>query len=649
MRYFRTGKVIAATMLLGLTACGAVNVPDTELKAAVAELTYETPIFTAADRKSPVSAYVMANGASRAQIAPDGDFIALSSSKSGESQLYVGGPDGSNLRQVTDGAGISFFDILPSGDILYGADNNGDERENYFLYDSAAGRSKLILPATEKGYRRYGGVSGNGKTIAFASTERNGLDFDIYLMELEEGNPKRIYEGKYGNFVQAVNRDASQLIVSETVGEDSDKIFRLDTKTGERLVLSDPTPRANHVDAGVFMQHNGPVVLASNKGAEFKSVRFLASLLKYPSYGIREEVLLEVDGADVESIEVCGLITINRDGFSELAIWNFYPPGAEPKIVTGLPKGVYTVDCKRGKAVIRVSGPDTPGDVYALDLEDPTPQLIYASDYGALDKASLIAPTSMRMSARDGVEVQGLLYQPKLDSDVKPPVVFMVHGGPVAQARPSYNPTVQYLLSRGIAVFQTNVRGSTGFGRTYTTLDDRRKRLDSIRDLVDMLESEALAARVDTDRAAVMGGSYGGYAVNAVLSEYPDAFVAGVSLYGVADWVTALEVASPALKASDLIEYGNIEDQAWRDFYTEQSPIRNADKIKVPVLFSHGGMDPRIDISETETMVRALRANGIDAPFIRIPDEGHGWRKLDNRLYYQRRQAEFLEEVFGVE
>ena len=115
-----------------------------------------------------------------------------------------------------------------------------------------------------------------------------------------------------------------------------------------------------------------------------------------------------------------------------------------------------------------------------------------------------------------------------------------------------------------------------------------------------------------------------------------------------ADWVTALEVASPALKAADLIEYGNIEDPEWRAFYTQQSPIRNADKIKVPVLFSHGAMDPRIDISETETIVRVLRANGIEAPFIRFPDEGHGWRKLGNRLYYQRRQSEFLEEIFGL-
>ena len=155
--------------------------------------------------------------------------------------------------------------------------------------------------------------------------------------------------------------------------------------------------------------------------------------------------------------------------------------------------------------------------------------------------------------------------------------------------------------------------------------------------------------RVDMDRAAVAGGSYGGYMVNAVLALYPDTFAAGVSLFGVADWVTALQIASPALQASDRIEYGDIREQKWIDYYTENSPIRLADQIKVPVLFSHGVQDPRIDIYETEVMVKPLRANGIDAPYIRIEDEGHGWRKLSNRLFYYRAQAEFLEKVFEAD
>jgi dipeptidyl aminopeptidase/acylaminoacyl peptidase len=137
--------------------------------------------------------------------------------------------------------------------------------------------------------------------------------------------------------------------------------------------------------------------------------------------------------------------------------------------------------------------------------------------------------------------------------------------------------------------------------------------------------------------------------VNAVLAEYPDAFAAGVSLFGVADWVTALEVASPALKASDRIEYGDITEARWREFYENNSPINKADRITAPVLYSHGVMDPRIDIAETETMVKALRENGVEAQFVRIPDEGHGWRKLKNRLFYFRREAEFLREQLAAD
>ena len=126
------------------------------------------------------------------------------------------------------------------------------------------------------------------------------------------------------------------------------------------------------------------------------------------------------------------------------------------------------------------------------------------------------------------------------------------------------------------------------------------------------------------------------------------AFKAGVSLFGVADWVTALEIASPALKAADRIEFGDITEPKWKDFYKVNSPIRKADQITVPVLYSHGVMDPRIDIAETEVMVTTLRGNGVEAPFIRIPDEGHGWQKLSNQLFYYRQQAEFIERVLEL-
>lgn len=630
-----------------LSACSAEVSPPV-IDEPLRPLTFMAPESSDADYDSPVAPYVLARGAGPSRISPDGAVIATRLSLTGDRQLYVMDANAddphSTLTQITFGSGITFFKFSPTGALIYGADNNGDERENYWMVsrvDGVWGEPRLILPATEQGFRQFGDFTGDGATIVYSSTERNGADFDIYKADVATGDATLVYEGVLGNYVQAVAPDGSTAIISEAVGEDSDKLFVLDLETGVRTVLSDPTPRANHTDAGVEYLSADRVLLATNRGGEF------AALTQFDLDGRELGIpFVPTVDTDVDGYSVCGsstVFTVNQDGFSQTRVIG---PKDGNVIIDGLPMGVHSVDCSGDIALIRVTASNVPGDLYRVDLETLESRRIFSSDYEGLDSASLILPESIRMQASDGVEVQGLLYLPQ-NTTAKPPVVFMVHGGPTAQSRPGWNGTVQYLLSRGIAVFQPNVRGSTGFGRTYVTLDDQKKRLDSVRDLVDMLAYLETDGRVDTSRAAVMGGSYGGYMVNAVLADYPDAFDAGVALFGVGDWVTALEVASPGLKASDIIEYGDITDPAWRDFYAEISPIAKADNIRVPVLYSHGAMDPRIDVAETEVMVRALRENGIRADYVLIPDEGHGWRKLSNRLYYERVQADFLEEVLG--
>ncbi len=608
----------------------------------------------AGDDPADIGRYLLAanGGAEGARISPDGSTVAFSWSITGEPQLWVAPVEGGTPRRLTYGNGIRLFRWAPDGNsLLYEADNDGNELFAFYRVSADGANEELALAATEGGYRSFGDFVKDGGTIVYASTERNQLDYDIYVNDLEKGKTRMIFEGTFGFFAKKVSPDGQHLVMSETRGEESDNLYLLNLATGKVNTISKPERRANHTNGGIaWAADNSGFYLASNAGRDFKALMFYR-------LGGNFELVEEASG-NIRNVSLCGAAdrylawTLNDGGYSRL----FVRDRQKDEILNSptLPEGVYELHCSNASSrmAISIDGWRTPGSISVWDLDDGKVHNAFSAGLAGLDPDRLIRPESLTFSARDGVEIQGLLYLPDASSrqsDRLPPVIFFVHGGPSGQSRPTFDAVVQYHLDRGMAVFEPNVRGSTGFGHTYGTLDDQENRLDSVRDLVDMLAYLESDARVDASRSAVVGGSYGGYAVNAVLANFPGHFTAGVSLYGVADWVTALEVASPSLKASDRIEYGDIREQRWKDYYRDNSPIRQADQIDVPVLFSHGVMDPRIDISETEVMVKTLRGNGVEAVFIRIPDEGHGWRKLKNRLFYYRQQAEFLEEKLGMD
>lgn len=627
-----------------------VTGPDYDLEAISPE-SGAVDVGLAGSDPANIARYLLARGASGAQISPDGETVAFRYSVTGVPQLWTVSSNGGAANQLTFGNGITFFRWMPDGDgLIYGADNDGNEQESYYFISADGGSERLLLPAVEGGFRSFGDISSTGEQAVFSSTERNGLDFDIYIADLETAETERLFEGVFGYFARALSPDGKYVIVTETVGEDSDNLYLLEVATGALTILSKPDPRANHGDGGFeWKPDSSGFFYASNLDREF------AAIFSYDIATETSELVFESERG-LGGLELCGrtgdfiAFTENVDGFHTLHLRDLVT-GDKVKTPT-LAEGLYSLSCTSGSDMmaIGVNGWRTPGDVVTWNVEEGTVTTAFESTYAGLDPETFVRPESIRITASDGVELQGLLYLPDEASrtgDGPPPVIFEVHGGPTAQSMASFDAIVQYLVDQGFAVFEPNVRGSTGFGRTYVTLDDKENRRDSVRDLIDMAAFLREDGRVDMDRAAVSGGSYGGYMVNAVLALYPDTFAAGVSRYGVADWVTALQIASPGLKASDRIEYGDIREQRWIDYYTENSPIRLADRIKVPVLYSHGVQDPRIDIYETEVMVKTLRANGVEAPYIRIEDEGHGWRKLSNRLFYYRAQVEFLEEVLA--
>ena len=607
-------------------------------------------IGRAGEHPADIARYLLANGPGAANLSPDGKTIAFAWDVTGESELWVMPANGGVPKQVTFKTGVFAPVWTPDGSrLFYSADRDGNEQPGYFSITPDGMSESEVLPAASGDFRRFGAFAQDGSFL-YASTARGTGVFDIYRGKLA-GESELIVESELGLSPHSISPDGQYALVTETVGEDANNLFLLDLSSKNMTTISKPAvdQRASHTLGGFEWRSDGTgFYFSTNREREFGSLAY------YNVSAGAFEPVFEAQ-SDVENLELCGgsdqylYWTENEDGFDALKGWHT----AEKRAIAmpKLPEGKYALDCEgEGQLLVRINGWQTPGELWMTNPSQGSAQKIFAANLAGLDPKRIIRPKVVRYKARDGVELQGLLYLPDgaATGANAPPAVFSVHGGPSAQSQATFDAVAQYHVARGVAVFEPNVRGSTGLGRTYSTLDDRENRLNSVRDLVDLKAGLAADGLIDGDRAVVMGGSYGGYAVNAVLAEFPGEFAAGVSLFGVADWVTALEVASPALKAADRIEYGDITEQKWRDYYTINSPIRKADQITVPVLYSHGVMDPRIDIYETEAMVKTLRANGVPAPFIRIPDEGHGWRKLSNQLFYYRKQAEFIEDVLKV-
>lgn len=604
-------------------------------------------IGLAGEEPADIVRYLMAEGAIAAQISPDGKRVAFSQRITGEPQLWVVDLKKGWPTQLTFGSGISFFHWAPDGErLLVARDTDGNEREGYFLL-SADGTEEMQLLPTSDAFRQFGMFSPDGKQILYSSTERNGRDFDIYTADVSSGESRLVYQSHFGFFPVAWQPGGDTVIVSEVRGEDANDVHLLDLKTGKIRPLFQPEVAAAYADFAWLPDGSG-FYLATNEGREFAALAFYSTeerslqIIASPEHDVAN-VTLSGDGRYLSW-------TTNSGGYSELHLLDRQ---TDKRIaIPPLPEGVYqsSFALSAPALMLRISGPRTPGDVYVFDLKANRLARAVESSLGGLDPAGFVVPESLIFPARDGVQLHGLMYLPQHPRHLlNPPVLVMVHGGPTAQTRPTFEPIIQHLVSNGIAVFDVNVRGSTGFGKTFTRLDNREKRLDSVRDLVDTAAYLSRDKRVDASRIAVMGGSYGGYMVNAVLGAYPGIYDAGVSLVGVSNWVRALEEASPALKASDRIEYGDIREPKWQKFYEEISPINTASKIQAPMLVAHGANDPRDPVAESDSIVMAIRGNGGEVKYLRFPDEGHGMRKKKNLVAFSRELVAFLDKHLKIQ
>ena len=565
----------------------------------------------------------------------------------GQSQIWIVDATGGWPSQLTFGEPITFHQWSPNSEwIIYGTDRGGNEREGYYLIAPDGARERELL-APSDAFRSFGGFTRDGVHIAYGSTERNGVDFDIKLYNLQTGEDRVVMEGMMGLYPVSWHPAGERVLLSETRGEDANNVYMLDVQTGQLDTLFYPEDRSNYSSFSWQPDGNG-FFMVTDEDREYNA------LVHYDMLLDEQHEIVALPDRDVSSVSISPdgayLEWITNDhGYSKLHVMDM----AVGEVVEDfdLPRGIYGSTWAWDVPVLAmtVTGPTVPGDIWTLDARTGELNRATHSDAAGLNLGAMVEPTHHSFEARDGTIIHGLLYMPtNISPSYRPPVVLAVHGGPTAQSRPSFNGPEQYLLTRGIAIFDLNFRGSTGYGKSFARLNDGRLRAGEYLDMADAVEWLRERNDVDGTRVAVMGGSYGGYLTMTGVARLPELFRSGVAFVGVSNWVTALEGASPQLKASDRIEYGDIDDPEDREFFTQISPLTFADQIQSPVMVLHGANDPRDPVTESDQFVRAIRENGGEVEYLRFPDEGHGIRKLDNRIIAYRRIADFLERTLEV-
>ena len=495
---------------------------------------------------------------------------------------------------------------------------------------SAARAGRRPLTADPRVNNLPGRWMSDGHHYLFSSTARDPRFFDVYRLDVDGWSPpERIWTGDAHQEAAAtrgerivVSRYNTNLDVDLFLLERSREPVHLNPHVGELTVSS------------VSIGSDG-VYMGANPGREFLALYWC------PFDGSEPKLIREFPG-DVELVRVSPdgdriAVTLNQDGWSELHLLD--RSGSKDRKVVVRPRGGWTEEL--------AWRPDGAG--FAFDLSSPSGRDIFYWDAredhvrrlthsSTSPPAKLPEPRLGSAKSSDGRTLPYWEYRPARRAARG--TVLSVHGGPEGQARPWFDPWRAALLSEGWRVIEPNVRGSTGYGRTYLHLDDVRKRMDSVRDVRDIVESLLRAKTVHRGDLGILGGSYGGFMVLSAISTYPEYWGAAAEYAGISNFVTFLERTAPYRRALREAEYGSLERD--RDFLTAISPIHHLNRIRTPLYVFHGRNDPRVPIHEAEQIVQTLRDLGRPVEHLYFENEGHVFSRRENQLETARRTLDFF-------
>jgi dipeptidyl aminopeptidase/acylaminoacyl peptidase len=549
-------------------------------------------------------------------------------------RVKMPGGDRTQLTFFPDRVSGASFPPAGRGDFfVFSKDVGGGEFFQLYRYDVATAAVTLL---TDGKSRNTGGAwSTKGEAIAYASTRRNGKDSDLYVMSpADPRTDRRLAEVESGGWgVLDWSPDDKTVVVGEFLSVNESHLWLFDVATGERKRL---TPESEGEPAGYFGARFAPdgksVYTVTDKDSEWRRLARVDVATGAHRY-LTSHVSWDVQTFDLSPDGRTLAFETNEDGASVLRLLDTATGRETPG--PKLPKGVLSgLEWHPDGTVLgfTLSSARSPADAYSFTPASRKLERWTESETGGLDAATFVEPELVRWKSFDGRTISGFLYKPPASFTGKRPVVVEVHGGPESQARPGFLGRSNYWLNElGVARLFPNVRGSTGYGKTFLKLDNGMLREDSVKDIGALLDWIGTNPDLDPARVMVTGGSYGGYMTLASATHFDERLRCSLSVVGVSNFVTFLERTEAYRRDLRRAEYGDEREPKMREFLERSAPLNNVAKITKPLFVVQGKNDPRVPWTESEQMVAALKKDGRPVWYLLARDEGHGFAKRKNQ------------------
>lgn len=553
---------------------------------------------------------------------------------------------------------ITFYDepvdnglVCPSKDyngFLFTKDTGGNEFSQIYWYDLDSRTSEML----SDGSSVNGGIawSNKGDKFAFTSTRRNKKDFDVYVSNMSTPKEASLVIERGSGHWRATDwsPDDKKLLVIQYLSSTKSNSFILDLKSGELVRINDDQAEAVFL-AGAWGKTGDKIYAITNEGKEFNTLLEYDVNKKNYKF-ITDKIPWDIEEFAINNDRTRAVFSANENGFSQLYTLDLET--LEYEKVPNLPVGqINSLKFHPAKDEIGLvlNTTETPGDVYSIDINTMQVTRWTTSEVGGLNTSVFPEPELITYETFDEVDgkkrqIPAFVYKPQQRVD-NLPVMIAIHGGPEGQHRPSFSSFNAFLANElGIAIIAPNVRGSSGYGKTFLKLDNEYNREDSVKDIGKLIGWIEKNPDYDESKIAVFGGSYGGYMVLSSMFKFNDQIKCGVDIVGISNFVTFLENTEEYRRDLRRAEYGDERDPEMRNFLESISPTNHIEKINKPLLVIQGANDPRVPASESEQMVKLIRENGGTVWYILAKDEGHSFRKKENVDQILETVALFLKE-----